>query len=455
MNGKAQYTIVGCAVLGLSFSVLLLVGNPIIPEGDTPPQRTDATHTETTIEAVEPNTEELHIRAVDGAEYNQASFTNTLPSDEDYFPIGVWLASVVDQGNLDLDLEVGINTYVELTANSDIQRAMDAGMSVLSSSASEIANAYVMPDEVDMWGGAGDSSWTGNYPGQGDICQPSTDSCGFTIQSTAASIAPDRQMIYANFGKGVTFWEDNETAAKFVNHYSDIVSADNYWFTDPNICGQDEGGTLFSPAKVLTPSECRNAANYGWTVDRMQSLVSPKGSKPVWSFVELGHPASEPDAPTITEDQIVASVWSSLVHGARGIIYFNHSFNGECPTQNVMRDCGTELRSTLIQLNATITSMAKVLNAPDVVAGVQVTGQVDYAVKYLEDTVLVLVTHSADGDGKFSVNVPCSDATNVASDTGSDGTAKLRNASFSDTLSPDSPIDTFAIDASNCKVIAE
>ena len=98
--------------------------------------------------------------------------------------------------------------------------------------------------------------------------------------------------------------------------------------------------------RELTDTECHRAANYGAQVRRVRGLVSPRGSKPVWTFVELGHPMSQDHWPRITPPQIRAAVWHSLIAGARGITYFNHSFGGRCQTQHAccgipaMRACG-------------------------------------------------------------------------------------------------------------------
>ena len=70
----------------------------------------------------------------------------------------------------------------------------------------------------------------------------------------------------------------------------------------------------------------------------MRRLVSPARSKPVWAFVEVGHPFTEDDFPAVTPAEVRAAVWQSLIAGARGIIYFNHSFGGPCQTQHALRD---------------------------------------------------------------------------------------------------------------------
>ena len=106
-----------------------------------------------------------------------------------------------------------------------------------------------------------------------------------------------------------------------------------------------------------------------------RDLVSPAGSKPVWAIVELGHPSPKSDWPTITPPQVRAAVWQSLIAGARGIVYFNHSFGGPDQTQHILRD-GTNpgspyapIRSVVTAINSEIAALAPVLNSPTVTSG--------------------------------------------------------------------------------------
>lgn len=137
------------------------------------------------------------------------------------------------------------------------------------------------------------------------------------------------------------------------------------WFTDNNVCGRSEGG---GQRGVVKENNGHVAANYGWQVNRIRRLVSPAASKPVWAFVELGHPAAENEWPTITPPQIKAAVWQSLIAGARGVIYFNHSFGGSCRSNHILREptrCNFgEVRAVVKGLNVQMTALAPVLNAP-------------------------------------------------------------------------------------------
>ncbi|GAA2723931.1 hypothetical protein [Cellulomonas aerilata] len=323
-------------------------------------------------------------RAVDGGPDYYARFGPTLPAQHDWFPVGVWLESVVDAGDVALDRQAGLTTYVDLTANSDLSVLEGSGMAAMVGRDDALADGFVLADEVDMWAGPGDAPWTGLWPGQGEVCTPvtGTTGCGHTIQQTLRSGLPQAGLTYANYGKGVVFWLDDAEARRFVNDHQDVVSADTYWFTDPNICRADEGGAVVGGGRDLAPAECRRAANYGWTVERVRSLVEPAGSKPVWAFVELGHPASEDDAPTITGPQVRAAVWSSVIHGARGIVYFNHSFGGDCESFHLLREpCGDDVRPWVVEVNRQLVELAPALTAPFLDGAVAADGPVDTAVK--------------------------------------------------------------------------
>ncbi|PQZ91165.1 hypothetical protein CQ018_14085 [Arthrobacter sp. MYb227] len=347
------------------------------------------------------------LRAPDGGSEYLEKFHFRLPSGESFFPIGVWLESIVDPADLEKDSDVGLNTYVDLTTNSNLELLSGTDSLVLASWPVPGQVGAVLADEVDMWAGPGESVWTGNWPGQGEACSPSNAKCGYSVQSQLSQSVPSGTMRYANYGKGVTFWESDEEAGRFVNDFQDIVSADNYWFTDPDICGESQGGTLLENPRPLTESECRHPSNYGWTVERLRGLVKPAGSLPVWSFIEVGHPFTESDAPTINGSQIRSAVWSSIIHGARGIIYFNHNFSGDCPSQHVLRECGDDLRDAVRKVNSELTALSSVLNAPFLDTAVNVVGSVDASVKVYENDLYILAGVSTGNDTESQISSRC------------------------------------------------
>jgi hypothetical protein len=307
----------------------------------------------------------MTLAPVDGGSGYYARFHNELPASASYFPIGVWFESVVSQADVNQDRAAGLNLYVVLTANSNLSLVQANGMRTLlqqeewtnntPARASPAVSGWVLGDEIDM---------------------QLAPAAGYaSLNQILGSLPADRRLRYSNYGKGVSFWLTDAEAARYVNDFQNVVSDDNYWFTDENICAGTEGGQLVAGGADLSPAECHRAANYGATVRRLRALESPAASKPVWAFVELGHPASEDDWPTITPAQVRAAVWQSLIAGARGIVYFNHSFGGPHQTQHILRE-GTgagspyaAIRSVVTATDRQIQGLARVLNSPTVTSG--------------------------------------------------------------------------------------
>ena len=263
------------------------------------------------------------------------------PLAADRFPIGVWLECAVDPQAVATDHGAGLDIYTALCANqAELANARNGGMRVLFQDEwlgrmpTDAVNAgYMVGDEWDMTRGP-TACLNGDW------------------QDQINRFPNDGRVKYANFGKGVNFWETNAEAACWVNSV-DLPSTDEYWFSDNNVCGSSEGG---GKPGVITANNCHVAANYGWNVQRVRNLVSPLGSKATWSFVEDGCPFGDSGWPCIQTQQIRPAVWHSLIAGAQGIVYFNHSFkagagNGACAGSfHTLRDCapfGSLLRRSM------------------------------------------------------------------------------------------------------------
>lgn len=290
------------------------------------------------------------------------------------FPIGVWFESVLSQSDVNLDKSAGLNTYVELTSNTQMALIRDNGMYAItqgprSGYGSETVS-WLISDEVDMRHGPGWDGWDGvDAWGHCTSSPGGNGACGYTVSADLMDRQPkDGRPFYANYGKGVMMWESFAEAAGFVNGGTNpagtksfaqrTVSADMYFYTDPNLTAEIPNWWGYPQAEV------RKAANYGDVIRRMRNLDGADGARiPVLAFVEVGHPFSEADAPTITGPQIRGAVWSSLIAGARGVLYFNHNFGGPCISQHVLRDqCGAAVRSDVTAVNTQIRELAPVLN---------------------------------------------------------------------------------------------
>lgn len=292
------------------------------------------------------------LRGLDGGDYAAG-----LPNDPAFFPIGVWLEAVHEQGDVDADRAAGLNVYVGITADSDLDLVEASGMHLLAQvdelagSTSPAVDGWLVSDEADMMYGPGWDGWDGTEGW--NTCVPPQDQggeCGYTVMQESAGRVPDRELRYANYGMGVAATNTDAEAAAFVNgDWQDVVSADVYYFTHPEI-----------------PAADRKGASYGSLIDRVRDLDAIDGARqPVWGFVELGHPFTEDWAPTITAPEMRSAVWHSIIAGARGIVYFNHSFGGDCSSEHVLRDrCDPAMTPAVTAVNDQIIELAPVLNGP-------------------------------------------------------------------------------------------
>ena len=374
------------------------------------------------------------LRPVDGGLRYYSRFTNALPSKPSYFPIGVWFESAISQRDVNLDKNVGLNTYVVLTGNSNLSLVRRNGMKAIlqqdewrpSAAAGPQTAGWELRDEIDMQMNA--------VAGYAELLR------------IKGSLPADRRLRYNNFGKGVVFWLNNFEAGRYVNAV-DLPSTDIYWFTDNNACGRSEGGRLLTGGRrELTDTECHRAANYGAQVRRVRGLISPRGSKPVWTFVEVGHPMSRDDWPRITPPQIRAAVWHSLIAGARGITYFNHSFGGPCRTQHALREpCYASVRAAVKATNKQIKSLAPVLNAPFVTSRWTHSRTTQAMMKWKGGHFYVFAGSAENVSSTGSFSIPCA-GNATARVLGESRKIPVRRGSFRDSFADGNAIHIYRID---------
>ena len=281
-------------------------------------------------------------------------------TDPRFFPIGAWFQAAIAPEDVKSDKSIGINTYVEMTENSDMSLVRASGMFAFAggprvNQGGETVG-WVLEDEADMYAGPGAGEWTGNFAGEGQICQPESARCGYSIMRARKAQHPaDGRALYANYGKGVFLWETDEEAAPFINEFPEVVSTDIYWYTDPRIC-DEAANSLGTPQ-----NQCRLAANYGAVIDRERYLDGMDGRRqPIYGVVEVGKPFS--DGGSITPEQIAGAVMNSIIHEARGIIYFTHTYADTCGTTVLRDSCGADLRPAVARVNERVRELAPVLN---------------------------------------------------------------------------------------------
>jgi F5/8 type C domain/PKD domain len=399
------------------------------------PGCTDAQDNDETNPAEPPPPNAPTLQQVDGGTGWYGQFSNPFSTGPGFFPLGVWFESVTEQHDVNLDKDVGLNTYVVLTGNSNIPLVNSNGMRALLQtdeprfrpSGPETAG-WVLSDEIDM-----------------------TSATCADLRAQHAAKPPDGRLGYANYGKGVAFWRSDSEAACLVNG-TDLVSDDIYWFTDPNVCwSSSEGPAFYRKPAPLPLSECRRASNYGDLVDKMRRLDNMDGQrKPIWAFVEVGHPfGNHQNSRTIAPAEVRAAVWHSLIAGARGISYFNHNFGGSCISQHVLRDvCGAAVRPTVRDVNAQIKQLAPVLNAPSVTSGHSASSNLKTLVKWQNGRFHVFAGSalgSNQGPHTGTVSIPCvGNAT--ATVVGESRTVPVVGGSFSDQFVDGNAVHIYRID---------
>jgi hypothetical protein len=324
------------------------------------------------------------LRQVDGGPDYYDRFARSLPTGQRYFPIGVWFESVTSQADINLDKQAGLNLYVVLTGNSNLGLIERNGMHAILQQSEWRNNAnarnsravvgWELADEIDM--------------------QRSPIEAFAELSRILASLPLDGRMRYNNYGKGVMFWNSNADAGRYVNDFQHPTSVDTYWFTDPHISGSSEGGKLLNGGHPLTYTQTRRAANYGYTVDRKRWLDHLNGRrKPIWNFIEVGWPFTESAGQggrAIQPAEVRAAVWHSIIAGARGIIYFNHSFGGPHHTQHALRDpYYANVRAAVKSTNELVTRLAPVLNDKFAHGFVRTNASVRAMAKYHSDQFFI------------------------------------------------------------------
>lgn len=135
-----------------------------------------------------------------------------------------------------------------------------------------------------------------------------------------------------------------------------------------------------------TPPEDRGAWGYGWACDNQrQKARQVDPAKPVWMFVETDEPFTEAASGKITPAQFEAACWNALIHGARGLVHFQHDFktiasgSADDEAQYAIFDSTQEdlsaMRAKVAAVNARITGLAPVLNSPELGAVSSTTGR--------------------------------------------------------------------------------
>jgi|GEM_PF-1912525 len=285
-------------------------------------------------------------------------------SSNSIFPTGIWQQWAGRQENgIDNGINyqnIGIQTDINVphTDNLQTQSVADDNWKMFSTATSDritmdgttwattnpngaYSTGYWLDDEPDMN--------QVNYP-TGNIYEPlSEEAYGNQVRA-----ADPTRPTYINLGKGLAIdaWGgytriQTGSIDSDAQHYcnaGDIVSADYYGWTDPNEAANYHG-----------------AWTYGKALDNMRKNCGE--NKLIYGFVETGAPfTSQGNAPKTapTPNDLEAAIWSMVVHGANGMIYFAQQFFGSFIEDSVLLDPAMKARVQAV--NAQLQTYAPILN---------------------------------------------------------------------------------------------
>lgn len=235
-------------------------------------------------------------------------WTNAPWSDPNFFPMAVWLQAPANAARY---RQAGINTYVGLwkgPTEAQLSALKKAGMFVICDQ-NEVALRHLNDTNIIAWM-HGDEPDNAQSLGEGRGWGPPIPPAKIVEDYHRMRAADPSRPVLLNLGQGVAWdgWHGRGVRSNHPEDYPeylkgcDIASFDIY----PAVHDRNEvAGNLWFVARG---------------VERLVSWT--EGRMPVWNCIECTH-IGNPDRKA-TPHEVRAEVWMSLIHGARGLIYFVH-----------------------------------------------------------------------------------------------------------------------------------
>ena len=297
--------------------------------------------------------------------------------DSSVIPIGVWLAGIRTQADADRWNDLGLNTMFGMTS--------DTKLSLLRANGIE---AVVQQQELSQILANNGGSLGSETVGLLTRDEPTTYEEGVSgpISSTANSVQDGRfwwmnntwnWVVYGDLNGGPsTTTEEIYTPVATPNgttRHIDASSVDFYFFAGQGSNLQYVAGLLDGLSGAESLDQMHRGNNYGDLIT--QQLEDTGGNSPIYSYIELGGPWLEDTSASyyITPEEVNWAAWSSLIHGARGIVYFNHTFAGPAQTNDILATSfyqtvqpgqTVSIYTQVDRTDALITQLAPVLNSP-------------------------------------------------------------------------------------------
>ena len=244
---------------------------------------------------------------------------------------------------------------------------------------------------------------------------------------------PPGLMVFAGYGKGVTFWQFRDEASRSINEFQDVTAVNNYWFTDSTICRQTEGGRLLTDAaRPLLPSECHRAHNYGVTTRFVRSLVkrpsrNPCGRSSKWA-TRPRQRASRP-SPARRSARRYGAASSTAPAGSSTSTKLRRTVrDGKCSTRPMRRRCPRRRH----RRERPDHRLAPVLNAPFVDGYGTLRPRLDISVKRYDGGFYLVVGNKVNAQTDATIELTCDAKTVEVIDE--NRTIQVRGRAFQDSF---------------------
>jgi hypothetical protein len=331
------------------------------------------------------------LQAIDGGSdyYCSHGFTQACRDGWDsasFFPIGPFWGNYAGEQSTWTAVDWNTLFYTRSTTDVD-DLAANGRYSIVAASGSSPA-ATPNKNTVGFDSSDEPSSWSAATSGLAGVPNSLQDGRFWYVNNTwefAQSGPPSG----TPGGARADFFTDPLTTPNGSKRHLDMGSIDTYWFSvanDSQYPWTRAGGQLYNGGGYgqypLTAAETECGCRYGDMIRPVvgtqvgtqsgKSQVSwhTKYPGPIFQYIEDSNIGNSGDV-AITPPEMNWAVWSSIIHGARGIIYFDHAFGGSCVSDNyVTTTCAhsnysgqsTSIYSQMIATDSAVKSYAPEIN---------------------------------------------------------------------------------------------
>lgn len=328
----------------------------------------------------------------------------------DVFPIAVWTQPVA---SFDKWQARGVNTLMDYqgdgaTIEQWSQAARDRGMyyirKPLANPALDIGDknllAWALPDEPEIRTVPASTyaQWRANWN----------------------AIDPTRPILENFSGGYVIGWQGAKTSNDYIPYLNNVdwVSSSIYPVTAWNR-PQTAGGGLDASGRVI---------------DRLEQW---SGGKPAWAVIEMDDqelPYGPRDLPSPTAGQFRATVWDSVIHGARGVVYFPESFNPAFKFDNTPNDVAAEMPKVAAKLQSIAAPLLSDIDP--VTRGLQVDGPLEGTWRIYNGQTYYVVLNFSEQTVTKNITLQGVDPASPVTVNGESRTLTLSNSTLTDTFAP-------------------